>query len=299
MTPKFIVAHRKDPNNVGDIASNPLQYFLKPSQYQTIDVANLHKESYPTDVPLILGGGGLIANNFFGNVVAKLLETPDRLQLAEMQQSWKLVDKSQDRIHGEFKQRYATAFEYAFNSLPTVSAPRYVWGAGHNSDDAADFVYPEELNKYAAVGMRDYNAGFEWVPCASCMHPALRKKYTIKNPVIWFAHKKQLLKDRMFGKDPIPRFINSGANIEQTIELLGSAEVILTNSYHGAYWGTLLGRRVIVVGPWSSKFHHMRHRPSIIAADQNWSDVADTTVAYPEALNECVNATEQFWNRIK
>lgn len=299
MTLKFVVAHRKDPNNVGDIASNPLQYFLKPDEYQTIDVANLQKEVYPTDVPLILGGGGLIANEFFGNVTAKLLDTPDRLQLAEMQKSWKLVDKSQDSVHGEFKQRYTEAFEYAFNNLPTVSAPRYAWGVGHNSNDVGDPTYPEELINYAAVGIRDYNVGFDWAPCASCMHPALRKKYKTKNPVIWFEHKKQLIKDRVFGQHPIPRFINSGNNIEQTIELLGSAETILTNSYHGAYWGTLLGRRVIVVGPWSSKFHYMRHRPSMITADQDWQEVVDSTPVYTDALDECAAATEEFWNRIK
>lgn len=299
MSLKFVVAHRKDPNNVGDIASNPLQYFLKSNEYQTIDVANLQKEEYPTDIPLILGGGGLIANDFFGNVTAKLLDTPDRLQLIEMQKSWKLVDKSQDKVHGEFKQRYAKAFEYAFNSLPAVSAPRYAWGVGHNSSDMDICEYPAELNNYQEVGIRDYNNRYNWAPCASCMHPALNKKYTIKNRVIWFEHKKQLIKDRGFGHDPIPRFINSGNNIEQTIELLGSAEIVLTNSYHGAYWATLLGRRVIVVGPWSSKFHFMRHRPTLITADQDWKEAVESSNVYSDALDECIDATEQFWNRIK
>ena len=38
MAIKYVVTHRTDPNNVGDIASNPLQYFLQPDEYQVVDI---------------------------------------------------------------------------------------------------------------------------------------------------------------------------------------------------------------------------------------------------------------------
>jgi len=265
MSIKYVLAHRKDPNNVGDIAADPLQYFLSPDQYQTIDVAHPWQEDYPGDVPLVVGGGGLIGNDFMGNVVANYLLSPDEMQLKQLSASSK-----------------------------------YAWGIGHNGSTAAVPEYPEELNQYSAVGLRDWAThSHSWVPCASCLHPALRKNYKIKNPVIWFEHKKQLIKDRSFGTEPIPRFVNSGANIEQTIELLGSAETVLTNSYHGAYWATLLRRRVIVVGAWSSKFHHMKHAPVQMPAEQNWKDVLDQTQIYPHALDECADANHAFWKRVK
>jgi hypothetical protein len=130
------------------------------------------------------------------------------------------------------------------------------------------------------------------------MHPALRKQYAIKNDIIWFEHKKQLIKD--FGPEPIPRFVNSGDNIEQTIELLGSANIILTNSYHGAYWGTLLKKKVIIVGgTWSTKFKWFKHPPTILGKKEDWQDAIDSSNIYDSALDECIYATEQYWNTIK
>ena len=102
-----------------------------------------------------------------------------------------------------------------------------------------------------------------------------------------------------FGNDSIPRFVNSGSNIDQTIELLGSANIILTNSYHGAYWGVLLGKKVIVVEPWSSKFLSMKHAPWILKRDQDWKEVVDQIEIRDSALDDCQDATTKFWAKIK
>jgi exopolysaccharide biosynthesis predicted pyruvyltransferase EpsI len=117
--------------------------------------------------------------------------------------------------------------------------------------------------------------------------------------VIWFEHKKQLIKSTEFGKDPIPRFINSGDNVEETIRLLGSADIIITNSYHGAYWGTLLGRKVIVADAWSSKFNAMRHKPYFLNKGEFWKDYVDFAPIYNSALDECISVTENYWKRVK
>jgi exopolysaccharide biosynthesis predicted pyruvyltransferase EpsI len=155
------------------------------------------------------------------------------------------------------------------------------------------------MNYFDMVGIRDYKQPFKYVPCASCMHPALAKKYPIKNKVIWFEHKKQLIKATNFGSDSIPRFINSGGNMEQTIELLGSAETIITNSYHGAYWGALLGRKVIVTEPWSTKFYGLKHKPYILTKLQVWNDIIDDVATYPHALEECVQLTKNYWQEVQ
>lgn len=297
---KYVVAHRKDPNNIGDIASNPLQYFLKSDQYQTIDAAHLIKESYPLDVPLIVGGGGLIGNNLFSNVIADALKSPDELQLISIAQTkWKLASPENNDTHAYFKSEFGSLINRALSLISKPSGPRHVWGAGHNATPGEPLVYPEELARYQRVGIRDYKAGHDWAPCASCMHPAFGKKYNKRHRAIWFEHKKQLIKDRDFGSEPMLRFTNTGTDMDQTIELLGSAEIVLTNSYHGAYWATLLGCRVIVVGPWSTKFDYMRHPPIQIPIGQPWQEVVDQTSQYNHALDECRAATEQFWNKIR
>lgn len=299
MTIQYIVAHRKDPNNVGDVASNPLQYFLNSDQYQTVDAADLYKESYPTGVPIILGGGGLFGNQFIGDAAQMLCNSPDRLQLERMHEdAWTLSDSRYQEMWNNFNQQYHRLISNCLANIENNPAPKHVWGAGHNGDpvaDAADLRYSKALANFDKVGLRDdigYNR-YDWVPCASCMHPALRKTYSIRNDVIWFEHKKQLTKD--FGPDSIPRFVNSGSNVEQTIELLGSANIILTNSYHGVYWGTLLGKRVVLTSVWSSKFQFFRHAPAVLEKRESWRDAVQRATVHENALDECVQANENFW----
>lgn len=305
MTIKYVVAHRKDPNNVGDIASNPLQYFLKPDEYKTIDVAHIGKEAYPENVPLIFGGGGLIGNTFIGDVLNNLLQSPDRAQLEEMlSNSWTLCNNQYKSQYDEFNSKLQDLVRTALTDIKPVSAPRVVWGAGHNGEDTTkefrDIKWPKSLASYHLVGLRDYNltSKFNWTPCASCMHPAFDKTYKIKNDIVWFEHKKQMIKD--FGGDSIPRFINSGSNIEQTIEILGSANTIITNSYHGAYWGILLNKKVIVAGGlWSTKFKFFKHPPAIVGKKEEWTDYIDQAKTYPNALSECREANTDFWKRLQ
>lgn len=304
MSIKFVVAHRKDPNNVGDIASNPLQYFLPQSEYKVIDVAEIGRESYPEELPMIVGGGGLIGNDFIGDVWTSLTESPDRAYLESLwQNTWSLSNPTNKEAFDIFHKNWHELVNETLDKISSKIGPRVIWGAGHNGDPSIEFEdirWPKIFSKYKHVGIRDYheNSRFEWTPCASCMHPALRKQYAIKNDIIWFEHKKQLIKD--FGPEPIPRFVNSGDNIEQTIELLGSANIILTNSYHGAYWGTLLKKKVIIVGgTWSTKFKWFKHPPTILGKKEDWQDAIDSSNIYNSALDECIYATEQYWNTIK
>ena len=299
---KFVVVHRKDQNNVGDIASNPLQYFLKPDEYQTVDIANLRTERYPSNVPMIVGGGGLIGNDFIGNAVRDLLSSSDKNHLKFLwSQRWNALNSENLEISKEFNSKYQDLISEYMNKIKSDISPKVIWGAGHNGEvskkSKKDLDLPDWLVEFNAVGIRDWDQGYSWVPCASCLHPALKKSYTIKNDIIFFEHKKQLLKD--FGTDSIPRFINSGSNIEQTIELLGSANIILTNSYHGAYWGTLLKKRVVVVEPWSTKFLNFKHSPTLLDRDESWKDAINRSIIHESALDECVSANESFWNIVK
>ena len=300
--PKFTVVHRADPNNVGDLSSNPLQYFLKPEEYQVVDITRIKETEYNSGLPMIVGGGGLIGNDFFGDVIPSLLPSADLDQLVSIQKhKWNLRDPANEKSHEEFQFAHRNFVKRYMNKIKPVSTPRHIWGAGHNSPldkrGEADILFPDWLMNFDEVGIRDWDQNQPWVPCASCMHPALDKKYAIKNDVIFYEHKKQLIKN--FGNDSMPRFVNSGNNIDQTIELLGSANIILTNSYHGAYWGVLLGKKVIVVEPWSSKFLSMKYAPWILKRDQDWKDVVDLVKIREGALESSRLATTNFWEKIK
>jgi len=68
---------------------------------------------------------------------------------------------------------------------------------------------------------------------------------------------------------------------------------VVTNSYHGAYWATLLGRRVVAI-PNMSKMYRFKHAP-VIGRAQDWRKLAALAVAYPEALAECRAANLAFF----
>jgi hypothetical protein len=298
---KFVLVHRMDPNNVGDIAADPLQYFLDPEEYIAVDIDDIDNAAYPTDLPVIVGGGGLIGNEFFGHAMELLTRHPDEAQLLDMwNKRWILHDNANTKAYERFITKYESLINTSIKSLKTGLNKRFVWGAGHNVrinkfKEGKQLEYPNFLRDYDLVGIRDWGQGYNWVPCASCMHPAFDEEYEIVNDVIWFEHKKQLIKD--FGTDPIPRLVNSGNNIAQTIALLGSAKTIVTNSYHGAYWGTLLGRKVVLVEPWSTKFRYFKHMPRIVSEGKDWREYNIPT--YPNALEECRTATLEYWEAIQ
>lgn len=296
----YIVVHRKDTNNVGDMAADPLQYFLKPDQYTSIDINDWWNLTPPEGSKIIVGGGGLLVNENF-EAIMEIISSSDRRQLNSMlKKSWVLSDNRNSDAHKDFTNKFTELLRDTIKSLKDSKSKKYIWGAGHNGElkkKSSFLEYPDYLMNFDLVGVRDYGQRFNWVPCASCMAPALQKKYPIKNDVIWFEHKKQLVKD--FGDVSAPRFINSGNNLDQTIELLGSANIIVTNSYHGAYWGTLLKKRVIVVEPWSSKFMAFKHKPYMLNKGESISDAIEKTKSYDNALEECINATEAFWKRVQ
>lgn len=301
---KSYVVYRQDRNNVGDMSSNPLQYFMKPGEYAEVDILNIGKQQFDPNIPVIAGGGGLLANEFMDDALRDLTMSPDVNSILNIgEELWKQTAPANINLRSEFFGKLNPLISEYVNKLSNDTSPRIIWGAGHNGNYEKKFKgtlnYPKWLQNFNLIGVRDYGQQYEWVPCASCMHPALREKHVIKHPVIWFEHKKQMIKSTEFGNDPVPRFINSGGNIEETIRILGSADVIVTNSYHGAYWGTLLGRKVIVVEAWSSKFNSMKHPPYFLGKNETWKDYADACEVYNTALDECITATQNYWNKVK
>ena len=303
MAIKYVVVHRTDKNNIGDMASNPLQYYLPASDYQVVDILDIGASKYPSDVPLIAGGGGLIGNQFLGSDLSYALNNSDQNALMTMwKEAWSVVNHNNIDVRDEFLRKLQPMIKEYIDKLDNTTAPRIVWGAGHNEDTNKRVKrpeWPDWLSNFDLIGVRDHGQPYEWVPCASCLDTAFDKNYRIKNDVIWYEHKKQLIKSTHFGSKPVPRYINSGANMEQTIELLGSANTIITNSYHGAYLGTLLGKKVIVAGAWSSKFHTLKHRVTFINPQDNYEYLLDNVETHPESLQECREANNTHWNKIR
>lgn len=145
-------------------------------------------------------------------------------------------------------------------NCPTKKSVTF-WGAGHNFlGRDKENLYPEYLKDADLIGIRDYIKTQDWVPCVSCMHPVFDKKYTITNSCVIYCHKKVKMG---FKVAPFPIMYNSETDFFKIINFLGSAETVITNSYHGLYWSLLLGKNVKVFN-WNIKFDYFKESLNFI-----------------------------------
>ena len=190
----------------------------------------------------------------------------------------------------------------AFKQLEFLLAQKNIkkigWGLGNNMLDnkktgyvSHSVPFPKYVENFDLLGVRDYIHGYRWVPCASCMHPAFSKKYEIKHDIVIFEHKRIPINIKGF-----PKLNNTGNDIEKILSFLGSAETVITNSYHGAYWAILLGRKCIVFH-FSSKFYGFKHKPSI-GQIHEWRSLLDKATVHKEALYESKEANIKFYNDV-
>ena len=186
------------------------------------------------------------------------------------------------------------AFQPNMESLAAYR-PRILvaWGIGHNAHGGREISYPDYLEKFDLVGIRDYRSKYDWVPCASCLHPAFDRKYEITEEFVVY---ENILCSpiRIVGFNKLN---NTEGNLEKVLSFLGSANTVLTSSYHGAYWATLLGRNVIIINPFSSKFFGFKHTHPI-ADESNWRTKQNEVRSYPEALKECRRANLDFSEKV-
>lgn len=184
------------------------------------------------------------------------------------------------------------------------------WGIGHHHDGVhtdggrrmADWRGSElrmardyDFSRFALVGLRDRVPGHTHVPCVTCMHPALDIDSPPRHEVVIYEHG---------ALDPIridagPRLKNTGAHsMETVLDHLRSGHMVITNSFHGAYWAQLLGRRVLVYEPWCSKFWLMQPRP-VFCTEDNWQTQAREAEPTPGLLAQCRAANRSFAHSVE
>jgi hypothetical protein len=159
------------------------------------------------------------------------------------------------------------------NRLMDLSDKIVIWGIGNNILGTKKHIYPNCLRKALLIGLRDdislisnedLQGGDIWglpntrhVPCPSCMsyflfvtkQEALFPKYEIgycvhHNSDIEIKSNRYIIMDK-------------GEDLPCIIKFIRESELIVTDSYHAAYWALLLGRRVKVPYLYSSKFYSL------------------------------------------
>lgn len=172
--------------------------------------------------------------------------------------------------------------------LPTLSSNLIGWGIGANTHDTSEITYPTYFAQYRLLGVRDWGQGYDWVPCPSCMSAVFDRPVEIERDVGVYQHASFPISTEFPTRD-------NTSDFDEAIAFLGSCATVITNSYHGVYWATLLGRKVICL-PFSSRFYGFRHPPVLCADLRDWQ--THRPEVYPEALHQCRDANARFYQRV-
>ena len=142
-----------------------------------------------------------------------------------------------------------------------VLSPKYknnnfvFWGVGFPAllaHHKRNWAPPEEVN--SLFGFRDYGTNFDYVPCSSCMLSHFDKNYHTKREAgVYYNKGYKRLSQNALCNLPYEKLHNWNSSIGDVIKFLGESETVITNSYHGAYWSLLLGKKVIIEEPLLSR----------------------------------------------
>jgi hypothetical protein len=160
---------------------------------------------------------------------------------------------------------------------------KIAWGIGFTRRYMYERHQDPDYSSFKIAGIRDYGSA-HWVPCASCMSSLFDRKYDITTDVVFYGHK--IL-------SPMDQLNNDCMDMAKVIEHLASGETVVTSSYHGVYWATLLGRKVVCV-PYGSKFYALKHMPVIVKKYEGQAGIA-----HPGALAESREANQKMYEDVK
>lgn len=170
-----------------------------------------------------------------------------------------------------------------------------VWGIGHNFSWKENMWWPKWMIDSTLWGVRDYIAGYEkfYLPCVSCMHDSFDKTYEINYDYGYFLHHHS----SKYSPNVNDIYMyNNNIDMYKVINFLASCNTIITDSYHGAYWGLLLGKDVRVVS-WTSKFNNFKCQPTIIDKIENWQNYKASKVITTDYLHESRELNKQFYQK--
>ena len=284
MAPNVICTHLLDKANVGDVMSCPSHYFTFDGEMVSpIDVREL-ASSPETPKAVILGGGGLLDHDYIRSAVDEIVAKGSPVV------AWGVGQNRHTRAFGQW------VSDDGWQRVKNLIKRNLEKSGKRAKFDFSDWQpkledIAEQTRQFALIGVRDDIPGTTWVPCASCMSPLLDKYRNVTPTRKIVVHEHPMFMGLRISR--YPKLPNLEQSFDQTLAFLASARIVVTSSYHGAYWSTLMGRKVVCV-PWSTKFFGFRHKPEMSYDLTDLPDRIRSAREYPEALEECRQANLKF-----
>lgn len=261
MPREIFVVHRHDPRNIGDMSCAPSSY--------------LHDFPWLAEATTI-------------DIETEIDVYAERLGEANV-------------IYGGGGLLGTTFFDRQLRQLIGLRPHKLIcWSAGLNSHGQSQVVLPDYMDAFDLVGIRDDVPGAKWVPCVSAMIPALSGVVAPEHDIVVYRHWDDYYAGLLNDDKGYPVMRNNVADLQAVLAFLASGRTVVTNSYHGAYWATLMGRRVVIVSPFSNKFLSFRwHIP--VVQDGDWEVVARSRSlrVEPDALRLCRRTNRLYGNVVQ
>jgi hypothetical protein len=132
-----------------------------------------------------------------------------------------------------------------------------LWAAGESFKDLSKVPQLETKNfKFTEWSVRDKDLledKTKFVPCVSCFHNDILRE-PVDNKTMIFTNANFLVSTNTGLKEETNRYVvQNSISYDDFISKWKKSSRIITNSYHGIYWGLLSGREVAPFG-YSSKF---------------------------------------------
>jgi len=262
---KIYNAYIRNSDNVGESTVSPLDYYDFPLETEKICLCDLDK--YYGKLKgniLIYGGGGLI-------------HIP-----------------SPTYANGTFGQ---------LEELKQIDCHKIAWGVDVNVHNTNAFDYPvQTMDQFDLVGLRSLTGitskdpKVDYAPCPSCKSslfdgPAFSN---LVHPIGIYEHAAGIKIDLNS-----PRFSAKGTTFNEAIHFIKTCRIIITNSYHAAYWSWLLGRKVVVFKPFSTKFYTLPMPGVVLCNSENDLPTALMEAEeYDDGLEDSRAFSDRFYNMV-
>lgn len=193
---------------------------------------------------------------------------------------------------------YHQDWNLRINSVVATGAKVVVWGAGENTHFDDLVAKPALKLGDCLVGVRDYNHPlFDYLPCPSCMSGIFNDMGNGGSGMGVVVHADTELPEQLAG---LPSVDNS-KSMAEIVEFIQSKKVILTNTYHGAYWSRLCDKVVVIFGQFSTRFLGLQgiSHLACYAQSSEFIDRIQGGIVRGSYLAECRRLNREFNCKVK
>jgi len=188
----------------------------------------------------------------------------------------------------------------AINRILDICDCTIAWGVGFHKRSGQEPPSPSlRFSRFKLLTIRDheYQTGFEYLPCVTCMLPQLRKKKETIRKLGIINHYDYAISGLNYD------MISNSASIDEMTDFIAESDSIMTTSFHGAYWSMLMEKKTIIAHVWANKFEHFERKPVFLR--ESSVNAIDEAISQCDAsqyigwLDECIELNMSFFERVK